>query len=318
MASEAKIKLDKRNRQLVIYLTFAKDAGGFESRGYLPVDVNENNATILVDGVAYLFETNMGKLVLGYYYHRKKVQEKYDKLYGVNSRIKRKILRKLKERKKKSDIRWKTANIIVRAAYEKRYAIVLEKLGKRVANNMIKRIRDEQLRHRIFQASFRSIQKAIEEKARELSVPVVYVNPRNTSRTCPLHNAEIIYSNGSRVGRCSRGGELWYRDVVAVWNLLYRARLGDGSYAPSLGGFIVDVRAMPLLSNATHEPTGISKSLWTRWKSLPQIQKNDSFKQCEAVGTNGNKDCYAAAGIRTRDLRRGSPVSNRDQFTIDT
>ena len=47
----------------------------------------------------------------------------------------------------------------------------MEKLGKKPANNMVKRIKDPQLRRRIFQASFRGIQKAIEEKARERCVP---------------------------------------------------------------------------------------------------------------------------------------------------
>ena len=274
LASEARIKLDKRNRQLIIYLAFVKEVEEYEPKGYIPVDVNENNVTILVDEIAYLFETSMERIVLGYYYRRKRVQERYDKLYGVGSRIKRRVLRKLKELKKKSDIRWKMASIIVKTAYVKQYAIVLEKLGKKPANNMIERIKDKQLRHRIFQASFRGIQKAIEEKARELGVPVVYVNPRNTSRLCPIHNAEIVYGNGSRVGRCSRGGELWHRDVVAVWNLLFRARLGDGSDAPSLGGLVVDVTRVPFGSNATHEPTEISKSLWAKWKPLEATINN--------------------------------------------
>ncbi|GBF09806.1 transposase [Aeropyrum pernix] len=290
LASEARVKLDKRNRQLIIYLAFVKEAEEYKPRGYLPVDVNENSLAMLVDGIAYLFETDMKRLVLGYYYSRKRIQEKYDKLYGVKSRIGRRVLRKLKEREKKSDIRRKIANIVVRAAYEKRHAVVLEKLGRRPADSMAERIRDKQLRHRIYQASFRGIQKAIEEKARELGVPVVYVNPKNTSRTCPLHNAKIIYVNGSRVGRCSRGGELWHRDVAACWNLLLRARLGDGSHAPSPGGHLVlDVRAVPLPSNATHEPIGISKSLWARWNSLPQIQNATVLNRMEAVGRNGVK-----------------------------
>ncbi len=117
LASEAKIKLDKRNRQLIIYLTFAKEVREFKPRGYLPVDVNENNVTILLDNIAYAFETSTEKLVLGYYYRRKGIQEKYDKHYGKKSRIKRKAMRKLKERKKKLDIRWKIANIIVKTAY---------------------------------------------------------------------------------------------------------------------------------------------------------------------------------------------------------
>ena len=272
LASEVKIKLDKKNRQFMIYLTFVKEVEEYEFRGYLTVDVNENNVTMLVDGVAYLFETNTEKLVLGYYYRRKRIQERYDKLYGMKSRIKRRVLRKLNERKKKNDIRWKIANIIVRIAYEKRYAIVLEKLGKKPAQNMIKRIRDKQLRHRIFQASFRGVQRAVEEKAREYGVPVVYVDPRNTSKLCPIHSTPIIYSNGSRIGRCSKGGEPWHRDVVACWNLLLKALRGDGSNAPSPAGLNVDGSPVPLGSTATHDPIGMPKSLWARWKSLPQTQ----------------------------------------------
>ena len=109
-------------------------------------------------------------------------------------------------------------------------------LGKKPAEKMISRIRDKQLRHRIFQTSFEGVQRAIEEKAREYGVPIIYEDPRNTSRQCPIHNAEIVYENGSRVGVCSVGGEKWHRDVASVWNLFLRARPGDGSSAPSPGG----------------------------------------------------------------------------------
>ena len=272
LVSGAKVKLDKRNRQLIIYLTFVKEVEEYGFRGYLTVDVNENNITMLVDGIAYLFETKMEKLVLGYYYRRKRVQKKYDKLYGVKSRIKRKVLRKLKERAKKQDVRWKIANIIVRVAYEKRYAIVLEKLGKRPASNMVRRIRDKQLRHRIFQASFRGIQRAIEEKAKEYSIPIIFVDPKNTSKLCPIHKAPINYNNGTKLGRCSKGGELWHRDVVACWNLLLKALRGDGSNAPSPVGYnLLDGSRIPFGSTATHDPITLPKRLWARWKSLEDI-----------------------------------------------
>ena len=235
----------------------------------MPVDVNKNNVTMLVDSLPFLFETNIKKLVLGYYYRRKRIQEKYDKLYGVKSRAKKKILRKLKERKKKLDVRWKIANTIVRTAYEMQYAIILERLGKKPANSMIKRIRDKQLRHRIFQASFRGIQRAIEERAKEYSVPVIHVNPKNTSKLCPIHNAPIIYNN-SRIGKCSKGGEIWHRNVVACWNLLLKVLLGDRSNAPSLAGLSLDWRLVLLASTADHDPITLSKGLWIRWKSLLQ------------------------------------------------
>ncbi|GAB6943238.1 IS200/IS605 family accessory protein TnpB-related protein [Vulcanisaeta sp. JCM 14467] len=279
LASEARVKLDGRGRQLVIYLTFVREVEEYEPRGYLPVDVNESNVTILVDGTAYLLETNTERVVLGYYYRRKAIQERYDSLYGVDSGIKGRAMRKLKEREKRNDIKWKIANIIVRAARERQYAIVLERLGRNPANGMIKRIGDKQLRHRIYQASFRGIQRAIEEKAREYGVPIAYVNPKNTSRLCPIHNAPIVYNNSSRIGKCSAGGELWHRDVAAVWNLLLRAHQGDVGNAQSPGGPTLDGSRVPFGSTATHEPIGISKSLWARWKSLP----------LQAVGTNGLK-----------------------------
>jgi len=54
--------------------------------------------------------------------------------------------------------------------------------------------------------------------------------------------------------------------------------LGDGSTAPSLGGLRVDGSPVPLGSTATHDPTGISESLWVRWKSLDETLKNPEMK----------------------------------------
>jgi len=194
LASGAKVKLDKKSRRLLVYLTFKRSVEVYGPRGFIAVDVNESHVAAMVDGRVYLFETGFKDTVLGYYHRRNGVQKKYDKLCGTKCRTKRKIFRKLKERRRKSDLRWKLANIVVRLAKEKRYAIVLEKLGKNPAREMINRVRDGQLRHRIYQASFRGVQKAIEEKAREHGAPVVYVDPRNTSKLCPVHGAIIVYS----------------------------------------------------------------------------------------------------------------------------
>jgi putative transposase len=279
LASKAKVKLDKKNRRLIIYLVFKKITEAYRPRSFISVDVNENHVAVLVDDKAYLFKTNFKDIVLGYYYRRKRIQERYDKLYGVNCRVKVKILRELGERRKKSDLKWKLANIVVRVAWERQYAVVLEELGEEPAKDMINHIGDDQLRHRIYQASFKGVQKAIEEKAREHSVPVVYVNPRNTSRMCPVHNAKIVYSNGCRIGRCSKGQtELWHRDVVACYNLLLKARICDGSNAPSLRGLNLDGSPVPLGSTATHDPTVVTRALWARWKSLDETLKNPEVK----------------------------------------
>ncbi len=152
---------------------------------------------------------------------------------------------------------------------------------------MIARIKDKQLRHRIFQASFRGIQRAIEEKTKEHGVPVIYVNPKNTSRLCPAHDAPINYNSSSRIGKCGKGRELWHRDVVACWNLLLKALRGLEHCSHHLVGLDVDVRLVPLASNATHDPVGIPKSLWARWKSLPQIRCAAVLNKMKRWGTNG-------------------------------
>jgi hypothetical protein len=109
-----------------------------------------------------------------------------------------------------------------------------------------------------------------------MDVPVVHVNPRNTSRMCPIHRAPIIY-DGSRVGRCSEGGEERHRDVAATWNILTGPFGGDGSIAPSSGGTIVDGRPMRLASTAIHDPMVMARDLWARSKSLPQIAMVSSY-----------------------------------------
>ncbi len=95
-------------------------------------------------------------------------------------------------------------------------------------------------------------------------MPIVYVDPRNTSKLCPIHNVPINYDNSSRIGRCSKGGEIWHRDVVATWNLYLRALRGDGSSAPSPAGINLDGRAVPLPSTATHDPIRVLKPVWAR------------------------------------------------------
>jgi len=271
LASEARVKLDHRGRRLVFYLTFKKEVSEYRPKDYVTVDVNENAEAVLIDGVVYLFETDLSRVTLGYYYRRKRVQERYDRVYGPGSRPERKIFKRLSnnEGALKKEIRWKLAALIAREAAKRQAAIVLERLGKEPANHMIERIKDPQLRHRVFQAAFKGVQAAIEEKAREYGVPVIYVNPKDTSKRCPIHGAEIIYGR-DRHGTCSKGGETWHRDVVACYNLLLRALGGDGGHAPSrLRAFVaVDGGPVPLGPTAAHEPAGVPRALWARWKSL--------------------------------------------------
>jgi len=86
------------------------------------------------------------------------------------------------------------------------------------------------------------------------------VDPRYTSKLCPIHHVEIEYGK-DRHGVCKVGGEIWHRDVVAVYNIL--SCLGDGSTAPSLGEGKLNlyVSPVPLWSNATHDPVATADDL---------------------------------------------------------
>jgi transposase len=63
---------------------------------------------------------------------------------------------------------------------------------------------------------------AIIDRAREYGVPILMVDPRNTSKICPILNAIIEYGE-DRIGICSKGGERWHREVAALINIYFKA-----------------------------------------------------------------------------------------------
>jgi len=125
------------------------------------------------------------------------------------------------------------------------------------------------LRHRIYQNALKGELNAIIDKAREYGVPVLMVDPRNTSKICPIHNAPIEYGE-DRIGICSKGDERWHREVVALINIYFKAleALYEGSAQKGFGVPSLDGSPFPLGSTATSEPIEIPRSLWGRWKSL--------------------------------------------------
>jgi hypothetical protein len=111
---------------------------------------------------------------------------------------------------------------------------------------------------------------AIIDKAREYGVPVLMVDPRNKSKICPIHKAIIEYGE-DRIGICSKGGERWHREVVALINIYFKALEAlDEGIAQKGWVLILDLDGSPVLldSTATSEPIEIPRSLWWMWKSL--------------------------------------------------
>jgi hypothetical protein len=108
---------------------------------------------------------------------------------------------------------------------------------------------------------------AIIDKAREYGVPVLMIDPRNTSKICPIHKAPIEYGE-DRIGICSKGGERRHREVVALINIYLKAleALYEGYAQKGFGVLSLDGSPFPLGSTATGEPIEIPRSLWGMWK----------------------------------------------------
>jgi transposase len=104
---------------------------------------------------------------------------------------------------------------------------------------------------------------AIIDKAREYGVPVLMVDPRNTSKICPIHKAVIEYGE-DRIGVCSKGSERWHRGVVVLINIYLKAleALHEGYAQKGFGVPILDGSLVPLGLKATYEPIEIPRCLW--------------------------------------------------------
>jgi putative transposase len=69
--------------------------------------------------------------------------------------------------------------------------------------------------------AYRRLQNAIISKAIEHNVPVLFVDPRNTSSICPRCGGRLTYTH--RLGYCQKCGFIADRDVVGAMNILTQA-----------------------------------------------------------------------------------------------
>jgi IS605 OrfB family transposase len=245
--SHPKIKLDRRSRRVLFHLSLEKEVEIYRPENVKPVDVNENSVATLYGAFTAILETDLAETTLGYSYRKKSIQKRN----GSDSRETRKAMKKLKEGKKKRDYRMKTANLIVREAMRMRGVIAIERISGDDIRIMISRYKNRQLRHRIYQSALKGELNAIIDKAREYGVPVLMVDPRNTSKICPIHKAPTEYGE-DRIGICSKGGERWHREVAALINIYLKAleALYEGYAQKGFGVLNLDRSTVTLGSTA--------------------------------------------------------------------
>jgi putative transposase len=141
----------------------------------------------------------------------------------------------------------KFAKYIVLKAKRTKSIIVLEDLEKLWLNASKK---SSSLADKLSRLAYRKLQLAIITKAIEHNVPVIFVNPRNTSSVCPRCGVKLTYNH--RLAICRKCGFIADRDTVGAMNIYFKALK---ILAPCPGS-----RGTRSMTNETRLKSGLSKN----------------------------------------------------------
>jgi IS605 OrfB family transposase len=202
-------------RDTVFYLaatTEVPEAQPYEARNFLGVDAGVRN--IATDGDGERWAGNeLNSLRNRYAEIRRRLQSK-----GTKSS--RRLLRKRsrKECRFASAVNHVVSKRIVQKAKDTLRGVALENL-RGIRMRLGETVRGSSQRRTIHSWGFNQLQQFIEYKGRVAGVPVVYVDPRNTSRTCPSCG---YTAKGNRIGerfKCGNCGYAGHADHVAAVNI---------------------------------------------------------------------------------------------------
>ena len=210
-------------------------------------DINENTVAVgrvdlpsTVDRVAgwnrrylmpqlYSIRTDFGKLARRYEAIRNAITEGLKPLYALpngkyvnimNTREFRKRVKHLRERGRKIGRVRHVANELTKTPS----IIITEDLGENPQESMINGIGRDELRHRLKQTPFKSIEKAVEDKALESGSKLFHVSAYRNSRVCPIHFARLEETDDWHTLQCPLGHYV-NRDYASVVNMMWKTTL---------------------------------------------------------------------------------------------
>jgi putative transposase len=183
----------------------------------IAVDVNENAIVYGNDDFVERLETSEGIIRTRYFLKRRRIQSKI-RGRGLRARLLGKY--RGREWRRIKEIYYKAVKRIIDKAKEADVKIIIMEDLKHL-NRKDKGSRE--LNGRLHRWSYRRFQKILEYQAKLCGLHVKYVNPRGTSKTCPICRGELEESsNGRRLRKCQRCGLEEDRDIIAVRNLTRR------------------------------------------------------------------------------------------------
>jgi IS605 OrfB family transposase len=195
----------------------------YSPRGVLAIDINEKHVVVGNSQIELRFETAVER-ALRYKRLAEELQKKYSspkysawlRRRGIRERI------RYFHRKARSIVEdWvkKVSNRIVSLAKQYQYAVAREDLTDLVEN--LRKLPKEH-RVKLIILSYRRLEFWIDWQCEKNGAPIIVVEPRKTSTTCPRCNTKLIENEYRRM-RCPRCGFEVDRDTVAVLNIEMKA-----------------------------------------------------------------------------------------------
>ena len=197
-----------------LIITFKKKVELIEPNDYASFDVNLTNVTGLMNRRIVRF--NLREL---YHVHRvyEEKRRKIQKLSKTKSKTAKKLMKKYSKREKNraKDIMHNITTTIVRELASTKSGVILEDLRyikDRILNG------GKNLNRKLSKWNCRTFQFMLEYKLKWFGLTVKYINPSNSSKTCPLCSGRLSAYEG-RLLKCNRCGFVQDRDVIACLNL---------------------------------------------------------------------------------------------------
>ncbi len=231
---EVMISID-RNGRIWISIPFRWEYDPYIPRKLISLDINLRKV-VMYDGRKIRRMNTRFIEALSLKIHAERIQKRYPRMWRYNRRILGRI-RKLHRRSRNIVIDWsrKFAKYIALKARKTRSSIVLEDLNELWFNSSKK---SSSIADRLSRFSYRKLQTAIMAKAIEYNVPIMFVNPKNTSSLCPRCGAKLVYEH--RLATCRKCGLIADRDTIGAMNIYLRGlrsmwgSLGSSPNAPPM------------------------------------------------------------------------------------
>ena len=243
---EVIVSIDKQGR-IWICIPFRWEYNPYKSKRLFSIDINLKKVVIYNGRRVRRIDTRYVEAL--YLKHlAEDVQKRHSYAWRRNKEW-LEIIRALHRKSRNIVVDWsrKFAKYIVLKAKKTKSAIVLENLDKLWINASKK---SSSLADKLSRFAYRRLQQAILTKVIEYNVPVIFIDPRNTSSTCPRCRYKLPYNH--RLAICPRCGFMTDRDTIGAMNIYLKV---FKLLAPRHGSW--GTRSM---TNETRAKSGLSKN----------------------------------------------------------